>query len=80
VAKKKKEKTPKEVDPNAPPPAKQSAGVYTMLLIISFIALCVGCVLLYLEMERYNFEYRVPANLSVQAPPADHDPLTRQIA
>lgn len=56
----------KETDPNAPKPAKQSAGIYTMLLIVSFIALVIGCVLLYLEMKRYDFDYKAEGIPTVQ--------------
>lgn len=36
------------------PTQKQQLNVYTMMLIISFIALCVGCGLLYWELSQYG--------------------------
>ncbi|MCE9544984.1 MAG: hypothetical protein K8T25_05620 [Planctomycetia bacterium] len=42
------------------PVQKQRANVYTMMLIVSFIALSLGSFLLYKELERYEFEYEAP--------------------
>ena len=36
------------------PLAKQRLNVYTVMLIVSFIAICTGCVLLYLELSKYG--------------------------
>lgn len=36
------------------PAQKQRATVYTMMLIFSFLALVLGCVLMYLEIEKYD--------------------------
>lgn len=33
---------------------KQRTNVYTMMLIISFIAICTACTLLWLELHRYG--------------------------
>jgi hypothetical protein len=33
---------------------KQRANIYTMLLILSFIALCVACTLLWMELQDYG--------------------------
>lgn len=38
---------------NAPAP-KQSFSVYTMMLIVAFIALVIGSVLLYQELNKYG--------------------------
>jgi hypothetical protein len=35
---------------------KPPANVYTVLLILSLVAVLVGCLSLYLEMSAYNFE------------------------
>jgi hypothetical protein len=35
---------------------KPKANIYTVLLILSFIAIVIGCLCLYLEMQAYNFE------------------------
>ncbi len=42
--------------PIAKPVQKQRATVYTMMLIGSFIALVLACVVLYLELQRYDFD------------------------
>jgi hypothetical protein len=51
---------------------KQRASVYTMMLICSFLALVLGCVLMYLELKRYDFdmeakEYQAQRPAAVQA-------------
>ena len=38
------------------PLAKQKATVYTMMLIFSFLALVLACVLMYLELKEYDFD------------------------
>lgn len=52
MAKKKKKKGPFQ---------KQKANVYTMMLICSFLALVLGCVLLYLELKKYDFDWAAKA-------------------
>lgn len=36
------------------PPGKQRFNVYTMMLIVSFIALVLGSVMLYTELNKYG--------------------------
>jgi hypothetical protein len=36
------------------PVQKQKLNVYTVMLVISFVALTTGCVFLYLELQRYG--------------------------
>ena len=36
---------------------KQRANVYTMMLIVSFMAMVLACVLLYRELDKYGFDY-----------------------
>lgn len=38
------------------PVQKQKASVYTMMLIFSFLALVMACLMLYLELDRYAFD------------------------
>ncbi len=38
------------------PLAKQKATVYTMMLIFSFLALVLACILMYLELKEYDFD------------------------
>jgi hypothetical protein len=54
------------------PRQKQRANVYTMMLIIAFLALVLGSLILYLQMNRYagpdgKWEREPPKDL--QAPP-----------
>ena len=37
---------------------KPKANVYTVMLILSLIAILIGCLCLYLEMKEYNFEWK----------------------
>lgn len=38
----------------SPPVVKQGISVYTVMLILSFVCICVACTLLYLEIARYG--------------------------
>jgi hypothetical protein len=33
---------------------KQSANIYTMMLIIAFLAVTIGCIFLFMEMKAYD--------------------------
>ena len=67
----------------AAPPAdqpieqKQRTNIYTVMLILSFIAICVACVLLYFELKVYAPDYwktkgiAKPATASLAAPVPD---------
>ena len=46
-----------EATSDEPTYQKPRAGVYTMLLLVSFSALMVGSFCLYKEMERYDFQH-----------------------
>jgi hypothetical protein len=37
---------------------KPKANIYTVLLVLSFIAIVIACLCLYLEMQAYNFEVK----------------------
>jgi hypothetical protein len=37
---------------------KPKANIYTVLLALSFVAVVIGCLCLYLEMSAYNFEFK----------------------
>ncbi|HEX3727101.1 MAG TPA: hypothetical protein VHV08_12690 [Pirellulales bacterium] len=37
---------------------KPKANIYTVLLILSFLAILVGCLCLYFEMKAYNFDFK----------------------
>lgn len=51
-------KSSKKPAKTKPDVQKQRANVYLMMLIVSFVALVLASVLLYLELERYKFDYR----------------------
>jgi hypothetical protein len=38
---------------------KQSANIYTMLLILSFLAVVIGCLFMFLEMKSYDLNVKV---------------------
>lgn len=44
---------PKLTDPNVKV-EKPRFNVYTMMLVLSFIAVCIACLLLYLELDHYQ--------------------------
>lgn len=77
-AKVKKVKAPAEVQ-------KQRADVYTMMLIVSFLMLTLGSVLLYLENERYKWDYKATeykkrsARVVVPVNPLDMSGSTRTL-
>jgi hypothetical protein len=37
---------------------KPKANIYTVLLVLSLVAVLIGCLCLYLEMSAYNFEIK----------------------
>jgi hypothetical protein len=43
-------------------------SIYTVLLMISLVALMFGCLLLVIEMAQYGFQWKPPANLSSTVP------------
>jgi hypothetical protein len=42
---------------------KQYANVYTVMLILAFLATVIACLFLYLEMRAYDMQKTVPADL-----------------
>ena len=54
----------------APRGQKQRLNVYTMMLVISFIAICIGATLLYMELKRFGdpFGNPPPWNISNAKP------------
>lgn len=48
---------------------KQSANIYTMLLILTFLAISIGCLFLYLEMREYGMSIKVSGDAKVPPPP-----------
>ncbi len=61
---------------------KQRANVYTMMLILAFMEIVVGCLFLYLEMNAYQFKVKVPQDAKVPIAPAvgvDFGPATTRM-
>lgn len=52
------------------PLAKQKATVYTMMLIFSFLALVLACILMYLELKEYDFDIEAKQYQSAFLKPA----------
>ena len=48
---------------------KQQANIYTVMLILSFIATLIGCIFLFLEMRTYDMQRKVPADLKAPTGP-----------
>jgi hypothetical protein len=42
---------------------KQDLNVYTVMLILAFLATVIGCLFLFLEMRAYEMQKTVPADL-----------------
>jgi hypothetical protein len=42
---------------------KQDLNVYTVMLILAFLATVIGCLFLFLEMRAYDMQKTVPADL-----------------
>ena len=55
---------------------KQRANVYTMMLILAFLNIIVGCLFLYLEMNQYGFKVKVPDAAKVPAAAPAPPPMT----
>ncbi len=59
---------------------KQRTNVYTVMLILSFIAICTACTLLWIELHRYG---KMPQWKTESVPPATsslHAPMDSQWA
>jgi hypothetical protein len=46
---------------------KQDLNVYTVMLILAFLATVIGCLFLFLEMRAYDMQKTVPADLRAPA-------------
>jgi hypothetical protein len=55
---------------------KQKANIYTMMLILAFLNIIVGCLFLYLEMNAYSFKVKVPLEAKVPQEIASPAPMT----
>jgi hypothetical protein len=64
---------------------KQSANIYTMMLIIAFLAVSIGCLFLFLEMKAYDgLSTKVSPDAKVPPPQSigmriDASPMTSAI-
>ena len=52
---------------------KQTANIYTMMLIMAFLAVCVGCLFLFMEMKAYDLSPKVSSDAKVPPPPAPQE-------
>ena len=52
---------------------KQSANIYTAMLILAFVFITIGCLFLFLEMKSYNLSVKVPPDAKV--PQAQWSPV-----
>ena len=43
-------------------------SIYTVLLMIALVAIMFSCLLLVIEMAKYGFQWKPPANLSLIVP------------
>ena len=65
-----------EFDPVVPgfAPKKQRANIYTVLLVVSLVALLVGCLFLFLEISEYGgfgqISVTTAANMPLESPNA----------
>jgi len=44
---------------------KQSANIYTAMMILAFVFITIGCLFLFLEMKAYNLSVKVPQDAKV---------------
>lgn len=52
---------------------RPQASIFTALLGIALLALIVSCLLLALELSRYKFQIKPPANLRSALPSPNHN-------
>jgi hypothetical protein len=60
---------------------KQSANIYTAMLILAFVFITVGCLFLFLEMKSYGLSVKVPQDAKVPQAmwsPARQSPMIAQ--
>ena len=50
------------------PQQKQRANIYTMMLIVAFIALTIGSAILWMELDRYDWDTEAKDAASLSAP------------
>ncbi len=54
---------------------KQTANIYTVMLILSFVFVSIGCLFLFLEQKSYDgLSTKVPAEAKVPPPPVLPEP------
>ena len=51
---------PSSASQGAPVTEKQGTNVYTVMLIIAFVAIVTACIILGVELQRFGFPERVP--------------------
>ncbi|ADB16028.1 hypothetical protein Psta_1351 [Pirellula staleyi DSM 6068] len=48
---------PSSASPSYQPTEKPETNIFTIMLLLSFVALVTGCVLMHLELQRFGPEY-----------------------
>jgi hypothetical protein len=48
---------------------KQTANIYTMMLILAFLAVCIGCLFLILEKSAYDGVLKTSVSPDAKVPP-----------
>ena len=46
---------------------KQDVNIYTVMLMLSFLATVIACLFLFFELRTYDMQRNVPANLKAPA-------------
>jgi len=59
---------------------KQSANIYTAMLILAFVFITLGCLFLFLEMKSYGLSVKVPADAKVPQASWSPAPQARALA
>ena len=58
---------------------KQRSNIYTMMLILSFLGICVACVLLWMELQEYGaFPWWKTSNIPIPATSSAGAPVQGQ--
>ncbi|HJQ78613.1 MAG TPA: hypothetical protein VJ828_01590 [Lacipirellulaceae bacterium] len=54
---------------------RPKTSIYTVLLLVALLAIMFGCLLMVIELARYGFQWKPPANLRSAAPATAPDVL-----
>jgi hypothetical protein len=54
---------------------RPKTSIYTVLLLVALVAIMFGCLLMVIELARYGFQWKPPANLRSATPASAPDVL-----